>query len=389
MCHHLSRRIPGLLLLLLLGLGSSSALLAENQEAAGRTEPEQEEESGRLGGYKLLPIPIFITEPAIGEGLGVALAIFHPVKGGYQRLPSATTPTAIGQMDRERSAPPVITAVFGAYTNNDTWAAGVGHMNNWFEDRIRYQGAYVSSRINSTFYAGWIPLKYTLEGDLLYQDIKFRLGDSSFFLGGSFSYVDADNSFNFNLDADIPIALINYEIRDVGLAVTGSYDSRDDTMNPNAGQVLDLSVWWHDKGLGGNYDYRSGKLKARAFHQFLDAIVLGIRLEVSAVDGQPPFYGYPWVKLRGIPAMRYQDEIAGALEIEGRYQLAPKWQVLAFAGTGFTDGDSPVFEHTEDIYNYGVGARYKIFEEQNVWVGMDAAKGPEEWNWYIQVGHAW
>ena len=77
MCHPLSRNIPGLLLLLLLGLGSSSALLAENQEAAGRSEPEQEEESGRLGGYKLLPIPIFITEPAIGEGLGIALAIFH------------------------------------------------------------------------------------------------------------------------------------------------------------------------------------------------------------------------------------------------------------------------------------------------------------------------
>jgi len=26
---------------------------------------------------------------------------------------------------------------------------------------------------------------------------------------------------------------------------------------------------------------------------------------------------------------------------------------------------------------------------QNVWVGIDTARGPEEYNWYIQIGRAW
>ena len=111
--------------------------------------------------------------------------------------------------------------------------------------------------------------------------------------------------------------------------------------------------------------------------------------EILGVDVRPPFFGYPWVKLRGILAMRYQDEIAGAVEVEGRYRLAPKWEVLGFAGKGFTSGDTPVFDNPSDIHNLGAGARYNIFEARNVWMGLDVAKGFEDWTLYIQVGHPW
>jgi hypothetical protein len=32
---------------------------------------------------------------------------------------------------------------------------------------------------------------------------------------------------------------------------------------------------------------------------------LGLRLEGEVFDGKVPFFGYPFVNLRGIPAMRY------------------------------------------------------------------------------------
>lgn len=350
---------------------------------------ESEEEKSTEGRYRVLPIPIFITEPAIGEGLGVALALFHPVKEGVGSVPRATTPTSIGQMDADKQAPPpVVTGVFGAYTNSESWAAGIGHMNNWREDSVRYAGALASARINSKFYVLGVPIKYTLEGDVIYQDIKFRIAGSNFFLGTAFSYLSATNEFR-HLPDNSAENITDPNIRDVGLAFLGSYDKRDNTLNPNKGQLVDLSLWRYDEAIGGQYDYWSSRLKALSFHHFHDRFTLGLRFDIAAVDGKAPFYGYPWVKLRGIPAMRYQDERAGAMEIEGRYQLAQKWEVLGFAGLGFTDGDTPIFDNPGDIYNYGVGGRYKVIEEQNVWVGLDVAKGPEEWNWYIQVGHAW
>ena len=60
-----------------------------------------------------------------------------------------------------------------------------------------------------------------------------------------------------------------------------------------------------------------------------------------------------------------------------------------FGGVGFTSDAYPIFENPDSIYNFGVGGRYNIFEAHNVWVGLDIARGPEDWNWYVQVGHPW
>ena len=46
----------------------------EAVEAAAK-EPEKEAKDPNRG--RILPIPIFITEPAIGDGLGLALTYFH------------------------------------------------------------------------------------------------------------------------------------------------------------------------------------------------------------------------------------------------------------------------------------------------------------------------
>ena len=373
--------------------GAQSADTVQPQDTAKSEDDGLETDDGKNkqdpDRFRFLPIPIFITEPAIGTGLGVALTVFHPVKKGAGELPPATTPSSIAQMDNDKEAPPVVSAAFAAYTDSKTWVAGVGHFNNWREDSIRYAGALAAARINSDFYVLGLPIAYSMEGVLLYQDIKFRLGSSKFFLGTSLSYLDADNSFGLNQEDLVPQSFTDIEVRNVGLALRGSYETRDNMMDPNNGQLIELSVWRYDEAIGGGYDYWSSKFKALYFHQFREKFTLGLRLEVSGIDGRPPFFGYPWVKLRGIPAMRYQDKIAGAVEVEGRYLLAPKWQVLAFAGKGFTSDDVPFFDNPDNIYNFGVGARYNIFESHKVWAGLDVARGPDEWTWYIQVGHPW
>lgn len=84
---------------------------------------------------RILPIPVFITEPAIGDGLGLAIAYFHPKKeiSNKDRLASLES---IGKASSEQEAPPTVTGVFGAYTSNETAAAGVGHMNSFKDDHI-------------------------------------------------------------------------------------------------------------------------------------------------------------------------------------------------------------------------------------------------------------
>ena len=361
---------------------------AENEKAAAGETQEQEDKPENER-YRILPIPIIITEPAIGEGLGVALALFHPVKGGKAEDEKLATLDSFGDFRGTREAPPVVTGVAAAYTNNETWVAGVGHFNNWKNDSIRYTGALAAARVNSQIYLANIPLSFSMETGIVYQEMKFRIAKSDFMLGAAFSYLDADNEFGIGAPVEPSPELITSEFKNVGLAIKGAYETRDNVMNPRTGQIVELSLWRYDEAIRSDYNYWSAKLKALSFHSLTEKFTLGLRLDVSGVDGKAPFFAIPFVKLRGIPALRYQNKIAGAIEVEGRYLLAPRWEVSAFAGLGATSDDIPIFNNPGSIYNFGAGGRYNIFEAHNVWVGLDIARGPEDWNYYIQVGHPW
>jgi hypothetical protein len=266
-------------------------------------------------------------------------------------------------------------------------------MNHWRDDHIRYAGVLGGARVNSEFFVFGLPLEFSLEGVMFYQDLKFRVGDSNFLLGIGLNYLNADIDLGLGTippeNQSLPNQFLDAEIKNIGLAARGFYDTRNNVMNPTSGHLVELSAWRFDDMFGGGYNYWSGKIKALSFRKLTDRMVLGLRFEAAAVDGRPPFFAYPWVKLRGIPALRYQNEIAGSVEAEIRYFLAPKWQVLGFAGWGFTSDDVPIFENPDSIYNFGFGGRYLVLESHKVWMGIDVAKGPEEWAWYIQVGHPW
>ena len=102
-----------------------------------------------------------------------------------------------------------------------------------------------------------------------------------------------------------------------------------------------------------------------------------------------PFFALPFVRLRGIPALRYQGESAGAVEVEGRYNFGKRWSAVAFAGVGFAEARVPFADTEDDIRAYGAGIRFLALKEQNVWLEVDVAKGPEDYAFYIQVGHPW
>jgi len=357
---------------------------AETQEEGNKKKQPKDPNRGRF-----LPIPIFITEPAIGEGLGLALTYFHRKKDSLEGR-SVASPESIGGTSREQAPPPTVTGVFAAYTSNKTAAAGVGHMNTFRDDHIRFTAVAALADVKSTFYVLNKPVEFNLKGVLVYQETRFRFGDSRWFWGIGLSYLDADNTFEFRGEDFPPIELFaDFEVTNVGLSAKLAWDSRDNTSMPNRGQFFDMAVWRYDDTVGGDYDYWDARLKLLSFHPLGEKFIVGLRLEYSSIEGRAPFFGVPWVKLRGIPALRYQGDRVTVAEIEGRYKLAPKWSLIGFAGVGATASDSLVIDTDQDIYAYGLGARYKIFDAQNVWVGIDIARGTEETNWYIQVGHAW
>jgi hypothetical protein len=282
-----------------------------------------------------------------------------------------------------------VTALFAFATNNETAGVGIGHRRTFKNDLYRFTGVFARANINATFYVRDFPFGFSMDGDFFFAKLKRRIVNSNFFVGVAAAYVNADIDFDATPEDSFSSGILDFSFIDVGVAGSIIYDSRDNTSMPISGQQVDLTYWRYDEAIGGDFDYWKSRLKIHSFHEIGEKFVLGLRLDTATSGGRVPFYALPFVRLRGIPALRYQGESAGAVEVEGRYNFAKRWSAVAFAGVGFAEARFPFADTKDDIRAYGAGIRFQALKEQNVWVELDVAKGPEDYAFYIAVGHPW
>jgi hypothetical protein len=325
--------------------------------------------------------------------LGAAVGYFHKKKSEADAEPDSLSPaftadsaTTVG---KGQKVPPTVSGIAAAYTDKGTWGLGLAHSASWSEDRIRYKGAVGYAHVVTTAYFGDQPFDFTLETGLLYQDIKFRMKSSDFFVGAKLVYTNPELVFDDDFE-DVPVESGRTQLKDFGLALQADYDGRDNTATPNRGQYVELVAWKHLEALGGETDYWKVGLQAQSFHEMMNKkLVLGFHLDLDSAGGDPPFWGYPWVTMRGIPALRYQNESTGVVETELRWNIFGRWAAVGFIGVGATRGDVPQYQDESGIVAGGIGGRFLFRPQDDLWVGVDIAKGPEDYVVYIQVGQAW
>ena len=348
-----------------------------------------EEEEAITGGF--LPIPIINSEPAIG-GLALGLGLL------YIREKSSTTDpdNQTGKSGKEtRKRPPAISGIAGAYSVNDSWLIGFGHKDNWLNDSLRYSGGLGYGSLNLDFYGigqnappGDSSIRFNIESFFLSQDLKYRLFKSDFFLGARYLFLNTDSVFD--ISSIIPIIPPKqFDSKDGSLGPVLQYDTRDNIFTPTRGSRVDISAMFHDPTFGGDFTYQKYNVGAFTWLPVYKKVTLGLRLEGSLADGDTPFYAVPFIKLRGIPALRYQNDIAVMGEVEARWQAFSRWSILGFVGSGrvaesFSDLDKATSRNT-----FGAGFRYLIARKFGLHSGIDIARGPEETYVYIQIGSAW
>ena len=203
-------------------------------ENGGDEEAAKKEKKGP----SFIAIPIIITEPAVGYGLGGAVAHFHKTKhgadpGAGSNAPALTADTA-AKVGKQQKVPPTISGIAAAGTENGTWGVGLAHTASWKKDRIRYTGAIGYAHVVSTFYFSNQPFDFELDTGLFYQDIKFRVHGSDFFVGGKLVYLTPDLLFDED-SGELPVEDDGIKLNDFGLAVQADYDGRDNKFTPNRG----------------------------------------------------------------------------------------------------------------------------------------------------------
>jgi hypothetical protein len=329
------------------------------------------------------PVPIIITEPAVGFGFGAAVAYFH-------------RPKELDEKEHPHSGPPSISVGFAAKTENGTNLYGGAHSGVWKNDHIRYLGAIAKVDVNLTFFrdlgqlnAGQQGLPFNVDGDFIFQKIQFRVKESNWWLGTNFLFVDATNTFDLGGTPGGGLPNPNFKFQQGGLGAFVEFDGRNSTFTPSKGLKGSVELRNYDKRWGSDFDYDHAVASIHHYTPFGEYSSLGLRLQGETVSGDTPFFGYPFVSLRGIPAMRFQGEDVVTAEAEYLWGFTPRWSAAIFVGAGKTTSIGVLGVEGDTVVAGGVGIRYRLARKLGLQGGVDVARGPEDTSIYLTIGSAW
>ena len=323
-----------------------------------------------------LIVPTVITEPAVGYGALGAAIYFH---SSYSA----------------KKGPPSMSGVLGGGTQNGTWLAGAFHVGYWKRDRIRYMGALARTNVNIGYYGSGFfenledeSVNLNLDAWLLLQQIKFRVAETNFFIGGRYLLLDTYNTF------EIPVEIPEFEGTEFSSTLSEAtlvlnFDSRNNVFSPEKGFFIEFSGTYSDTWMGSDDLY--GRLAAKMIGYFPanERLFIGVRHESTYSLGDIPFYARPIVILRGAPLMKYQNNNTTVMEAEVNWNVYKRWNLVGFTGIGNAFSDFESFEKGKSISSIGTGFRYLMARKFGLQMGMDFAKSTDDFAFYIVFGTSW
>jgi hypothetical protein len=370
----------------LLLLTCASALSGPGVAFAGWRDALTDPDDGRLdlSVYLLerkgaLPIPMVITEPAVGYGGGVGLMFFQ----------QSLSERAVAGPGRPRYRPPNVFGGAGFGTENGTWGAGGGGLVSFAEDRWRWRGVAGYVSMNLDFYGfgalgSSAPTAYSLSGVGVMNTVLYRVGSTNAWVAANVRYLEIKSRF----EDGPPAAYGDEKRRSSGIGPVVEYDSRDNLFTPGRGWKAGLEGMFYEPAFGSDASFQTWRSHLYAYTPLPGRLVLGTRLDARTASNATPFYMVPYIILRGIPAVRYQGQRTAVVEGEARWNLNTRWALMGFYGAGRAWGSAEDFADADTHDAGGTGFRYLLARRLGVYSGIDFAWGPE-FALYLQVGSAW
>ena len=325
----------------------------------------------------IMPIPI--SNPTVGTGLGVAGMFLYPT---------------------DKESPISSTTVGAFYTSNESWGVGASQKTYLYEDRLRLNGLFGYLHINMDFSgigadAGdrGVSVPITQKGFFFMPEALIRIA-GRLYGGLRYRYLSMETAMDLNALAGggIESPPVSLKADSSGLGLVVNYDSRDNSFSPSGGIFVDGNATFAATALGGDYDYQIYQAAYNQYLQIADRMVLACRVFGRFTAGQVPVYDLSFFgthnDLRGYPAGLYVDKMMIATQVEYRWRFWKKWGMVAFAGIGEVAPKLSEFGAGNYLPSYGGGLRYMVSEANRVNISMDYARGRAGDTFYFYIGEA-
>jgi hypothetical protein len=329
-----------------------------------------------------LPIPIIITEPAVGYGGGLAVMFFS------QTL-------AEGAGEKRQFSPPLIAGGAGFYTSDGSYGGGLALFYPFRHDQFRYLGALGGASLNLDFYGfdpeGPLadnPVGYTLDPRFVVQRMQARIKRTPLFAGLHYLYMHTTTTFDVALPAEIPERDLKLSLG--GLGTSLEYDTRDNLLDARRGMDVTVSGTWYEKAVGSDLAFGRYQVQGLFYWQPESRWGYGLRVDSRFDSGDAPFFMKPFLSMRGLASGQYSNDVTLLTEGELRYSIDTRWTILGFGGAGRVGETLGDLGGAPTVGAGGVGFRYLVARKLGLGSGVDFALGPGgEFAFYIQTGSAW
>ncbi|HEU0125725.1 hypothetical protein [Flavobacterium sp.] len=334
--------------------------------------------------HGFIVVPTIITEPALGNIGGALVPIFLK-----KHAP------VVNENGKKRFINPDITGGIGMYTGNKSWMAGAFRSSTLIKPRILYRVAAGYGDVNLSFYENNLPnlpdqeFKLNFRSTIFYTQWLKQFRNAKWSAGPQYLFLNSKiNLPDFNLPPPfVKPGDIKSTVSQLGGAI--QFDGRDNIFTPDKGIRIQSDFFWSDNAIGSDYDAWRVNLSAIGYYPLAKTLIGGLRVEGEQAFGSPPFYLRPGINLRGIPAARYQGKTSIVTEAELRWDVYKRWSVMGFGGlaSAFNDWDKAFAKPV--VYSYGTGFRYLMARKFKLRMGVDIARGNEDWAYYIVFGSNW
>ena len=329
--------------------------------------------------HGFLPIPVIVTEPAVGYGGGIVAMFVRPRR----------------QAGSEGYARPDISVLGAIATENGTRMAVAGDVSRWLDGRLKTLAGAAAGDIKLDVYGLGTQasdlneaVRYTLTIRGAGAAADWQLAPKSpWSVGVRFVYADVEPKLRE--DPIFPDLEDRIRTTVAGPGASLTYDSRDNLFTPTRGVYSETSLFVSNRAFGASRDFERFGQVVMGYWPVASRITLAARADYQRSSDGAPFFMRPFIMMRGIPAMRYPGNQVAQGEIEARWQFHGRWSVVAFAGGGLARIDEGRVQREKTAGAGGFGMRYELARKFGLHAGIDIARGPEDTAFYLQVGSAW
>lgn len=339
-----------------------------------------------IDAHGFVPVPVIITEKALG-GFGFALAPIFLKK----RKPFIEK---VGDTVKVTPVAPDVTGAFGGYTANKSWFAGAFRSGTWAKPKIKYMVGGLYGNINMSFYRT-LPntnekeFKFNIRATGAMLQATKKVSTSNWYLG--LRYLFAKTDVKYRADTTLPEFVKPLELNSILSELGGiaEFDNRDNIFTPNNGLKFHLDGICSNEALGSDYNFWRFDYYTYIYKTLFRKLTVGLRIDGQQVVGDAPFYFLPYLDMRGLPVNRYQGKADLLSELELRIDVFKRWSLMLYGGSGKAFDNWSDWSDTKYAWSYGTGFRYLLASKFKLRVGIDVAKGPENWCYYIVFGSNW